>query len=312
MKPKIVAYRTRESINQYLQESGMDKIMNPIPVNSRVVPFCVIESDEAPWNFMQHLERNIESFPSSAEKNRIQSYLSDRQALMDIHDAANGLKWTKRRNWKNFEVPVGDWAGVTMRTDLMLCWPKQYRIYRLGRVVKLDLSHNNMHRGYLETDGVISPEIGKLTELRFLHLGYNFLMGGIPNEIYTLSKLEELYLHFNELSGGISQDIKNLKNLKKLQLDHNRLYGPIPEEIDQLVDLERLGLHENNLDNQLSAAGVESQVPIPAGIANLQHLQMFYAYGNQLHGILDERLKRCMHSRNEWKLVKQQNGNELG
>ena len=79
--------------------------------------------------------------------------------------------------------------------------------------------------------GSIPPEIGNLTNLTFLNLRWNQLTGSIPPEIGNLTNLTFLNLYDNQLTGEIPPEIGNLTNLTYLDLDNNRLTGIIPDEI---------------------------------------------------------------------------------
>ena len=87
-----------------------------------------------------------------------------------------------------------------------------------GRVIGLDLTARRMI-------GDIPPQLGRLTELKFLRLGYNGLTGEIPPELGKLTNLVELQLFDNQLSGEIPSELGNLHNLQELHLFGNNLSG---------------------------------------------------------------------------------------
>ena len=114
----------------------------------------------------------------------------------------------------------------------------------------LDLSNNN-------SPGVISANIGTLTNLKYLNFSGNKFSGGIPPEIGNLTKLDTLDLSNNQLgitdtSGTyllkstnidsttfeIPETIANLTNLKSLNLNNNQLSGNIPSNIGNLTKLK--------------------------------------------------------------------------
>ena len=81
-------------------------------------------------------------------------------------------------------------------------------------------------------DGTISgtiPDLGDLTNLRFLDLDAQNLEGTIPESTYTLSTLETLDLNENSLTGEISPLIGDLTKLTFLQLDINSFTGSLPD-----------------------------------------------------------------------------------
>ena len=129
--------------------------------------------------------------------------ITDREALVSLYQATNGVNWLKSDNWLT-NVPLDAWHGVTTDSS--------------GRVIALDLSEN-------ELSGSIPSELGKLTELKELHLEENELSGSIPPELGKLTELKELHLEENELSGSIPPELGRLTELKELHLEENELSG---------------------------------------------------------------------------------------
>jgi len=79
----------------------------------------------------------------------------DYEALKALYEAIDGDNWKNNTGWDlsgNVSV-TRNWVGVTVRN---------------GRVVSMSLSHNRL-------SGDIPPEIGNLTNLRWLYLGNNQL-----------------------------------------------------------------------------------------------------------------------------------------
>ncbi|PKI50626.1 hypothetical protein CRG98_029013, partial [Punica granatum] len=91
-----------------------------------------------------------------------------------------------------------------------------------GEVHILDLSG-------LSLKGIISPGLGKLSQLRSLLLGKNRFFDNIPKEIGNLTELEVLDLRDNNLSGTIPAELGGLLSLKCLLLE-----GSIPIKLDGL------------------------------------------------------------------------------
>ena len=116
----------------------------------------------------------------------------------------------------------------------------------------------------------IPPEIGNLTNLRYLNLHSNQMTGEIPPVIGNLTNLTYLSLSDNKLTGEIPSEIGNLINLEYLGIHDNQLSGKIPSEIGNLVNLSTLVLWENQLTE------------IPSEIGNLINLVNLNISNNQL------------------------------
>ena len=112
---------------------------------------------------------------------------TDRKTLVALYNATNGENWTISDKWLS-DAPLGEWHGATTNDD--------------GRVVELDLSFNAL-------SGEIPPELGSLSNLKWLRLFDNALSGEIPAELGSLSKLTELLLYGNELSGCVPSSLED-------------------------------------------------------------------------------------------------------
>ena len=129
--------------------------------------------------------------------------------------------------------------------------------------------------------GMIPPELGQLTNLRYLVLSTNNLSGVIPPELGQLANLEELWLNDNMLSGTISLELGRLANIQNLMLHANNLSGTIPPELGQLTNLQSLVLQANNL------SGV-----IPSELGRLSNLEELWLNGNNLSGVIPPELEQ--------------------
>ncbi|WJX87721.1 hypothetical protein P8452_69879 [Trifolium repens] len=127
--------------------------------------------------------------------------------------------------------------------------------------------------------GLIPPEIGNLTFLRYVNLQNNSFYGEIPQEIGHLFRLQELYLTNNTLKGQIPTNLSSCSELKSLSLTGNRLVGKIPKELGYLTKLEVLSIGMNNLSGE-----------IPASIGNLSSLSILILGINNLNGKLPEEI----------------------
>jgi hypothetical protein len=92
---------------------------------------------------------------------------SDRLALEALFGSCGGEGWTKHGGWMT-DVDLGEWFGVTVDSE--------------GRVIKLDLSWNNLA-------GPLPSELQQMSALRELCLGENKLTGLIPAELGQLQAL---------------------------------------------------------------------------------------------------------------------------
>ncbi|URE01724.1 LRR receptor-like serine threonine-protein kinase [Musa troglodytarum] len=92
-----------------------------------------------------------------------------------------------------------------------------------GKVVVLKLND-------LCLKGTLTPDIGKLIDVRSIILHNNSFSGVIPGEIGRLQKLELLDLGCNNLSGPLPSELENILSLQVLVLRNNRFaYGQSPE-----------------------------------------------------------------------------------
>uniref|UniRef100_A0A0D9XRD7 Leucine-rich repeat-containing N-terminal plant-type domain-containing protein n=1 Tax=Leersia perrieri TaxID=77586 RepID=A0A0D9XRD7_9ORYZ len=96
-----------------------------------------------------------------------------------LHDTANVLT-----DWK---IAAG--GGRPCGWGLVICNGD-------GHVSGLDLRNRSL-------SGTLSPEIGKLRQLRYLFLQHNAVSGPIPDTISTLKMLQRLDLSYNHFTGHI-------------------------------------------------------------------------------------------------------------
>ncbi|XP_039016233.1 protein MALE DISCOVERER 2-like [Hibiscus syriacus] len=137
-----------------------------------------------------------------------------------------------------------------------------------GKVQMLDLSA-------LALNGTLTPELGKLSNLRSLVLYKNHFFGVIPKEFGELTKLELLDLRENNLGGTIPAEIGNILSLKCLLLYDNKFEGSIPSDPGRLKLLSKLQL--DGTLTSIFATGI--------GCANRKFgLCMWQSSGRQLNG----------------------------
>ncbi len=160
----------------------------------------------------------------------------DSIALVDIYNNTNGADWTNHENW--LIEPVYNWYGVNIEA---------------GRVVKLDLSQNNLN-------GTIPESISNLTGLEILNLNRNLLTGHLPNGILNLKNITSIDMSYNSLSGEIPS-WNNFNRLIILDLSNNNF--------SKLADLDKTNLPSLQLlsvtENKLTFEDVENNKDISSG-----------------------------------------------
>ena len=119
----------------------------------------------------------------------------DRQALVSLYQAANGVGWARSTNWLT-DTPIGQWGGVTTN--------------EIGRVTGLAMPSNGL-------TGDLPVELGDLGELRVLNLQGNYLSGVLQTDLGNLGELRVLDLHGNSLYGEIPVEFERLGELTGLE-----------------------------------------------------------------------------------------------
>ena len=176
---------------------------------------------------------------------------SDCAILLSIQTKLAGdaaLDWSE-------ESPVTDWEGVVVGGQP-------------PRVLSLNLTTAGL-------TGVVPPELGDLSELRFLHLYGNDLNGEIPSELGRLSHLDTLDLGDNQLAGPIPPELGQLSRLVSLDISANQLTETVPDELGDLERLEWLVIAENDLSG--SVTEILERLP------NLEYLSI---YDNRFSGCI--------------------------
>ncbi len=238
---------------------------------------------------------------------------SERAALIALYNSTNGDNWINNSGWKTpplhtdgFAMPgtEGSWFGVYLGDNVInleLPWNQLSGIIppELGNLSNLRylILHNN------QLSGCIPPELSNLNNLKALQLNANQLSGSIPYNLGALSNLEVLYLSENQLSGSIPYQLSNLSKLRSLHLYVNQLSGSIPYTLGTLSNLEVLYLSENqlsgsipyqlgNLSNlgHLTLGNNQLSGSIPSQLGNLSNLNTLYLNRNQLSGSIPSQL----------------------
>uniref|UniRef100_A0A8R7Q4P0 Uncharacterized protein n=1 Tax=Triticum urartu TaxID=4572 RepID=A0A8R7Q4P0_TRIUA len=103
--------------------------------------------------------------------------------------------------------------------------------------------------------GMLSPEIGQLTNMHFLVLHRNLFYGIIPREMGDLRELKVQDLWYNNFNGSIPSELINILSLEFIFLKRNRLYGDLPLELNELISLcESQVRHGRTFSNRMPAA----------------------------------------------------------
>lgn len=190
----------------------------------------------------------------------------ERYVLAVIYFETKGPEWTNNYkflsahdhcDWRE-EVtrPAGTFVkGVECNSD--------------GRVIGLDLSHNNL-RGYH-----IPEEIKWFEQLEKLHLYKNKLGGALPYKMRELKNLKSLGLMDAGLQGSIPDWFGELTQLTTLALSQNNLHGTIPDAITNLSNLRILGLDSTGLTGSINH------------VKGLKKLEALYLDDNKLTGNLE-------------------------
>ncbi|WCJ20525.1 Leucine-rich repeat protein kinase family protein [Euphorbia peplus] len=160
---------------------------------------------------------------------------SDGEALLNFKNAivsSDGILPL----WRPEDPDPCNWRGVT-------CDKKT------KRVIFLSLKNHRL-------SGPISPEIGKLQNLRILALYNNNFYGTIPSELGNCTELQGIYLQGNYLSGLIPSELGNLSELQYLDISSNSLSGSIPPSLGKLNKLITFNVSNNFLVGQIPSDGV--------------------------------------------------------
>ena len=191
----------------------------------------------------------------------------DRAALEAVFNDMDGAYWAASWNWLS-DRPLDQWYGVETDSN--------------GRVTALYLDNNLLQ-------GPISPELGRLTELRVLYLSENELTGSIPPELGNLSKLEELILIGNPLTGTIPPQLGGLVNLRAFVLFQTGVTGIVPGALWERVErgeLDMLFAGDEFLGTSLYGIGAPPQRDVrrvfqvdPAANGNAAHHSVSFYQG---------------------------------
>ncbi|CAK7324337.1 unnamed protein product [Dovyalis caffra] len=127
----------------------------------------------------------------------------------------------------------------------------------------------------MNLSGHLTPDLGKLSQLKILDFMWNELIGSIPKEIGNISSLELMLLSGNKLSSSLPDELGYLSKLFVLQVDQNYISGPIPASFANLSSVEHFHMNNNSISGQIS--------PELSKLHNLHHMLLD---NNNLSGYL--------------------------
>ena len=136
--------------------------------------------------------------------------LRDSFSLLAARDVLAG---SAKLNWSH-AIPIESWQGVQVGGE-----PR--------RVIGLVLDNQPL-------DGMLPPELGRLSGLVRLSIQGTRIAGAIPRELGELANLEELRLDGNRLSGDVPAALQALGKLEILRLAGNRLGESVPSALREV------------------------------------------------------------------------------
>ncbi|KAL0904377.1 hypothetical protein M5K25_026473 [Dendrobium thyrsiflorum] len=159
---------------------------------------------------------------------------SDGAALLSFKSAIVGSDGIFLQ-WNQEDPDPCKWRGVTCDSHSK-------------RVTHLSLSNHRLI-------GYISPEIGKINQLKILSLHGNSLYGTVPPELGNCTDLQILSLQGNYLSGIIPAEFGNLSELENLDVSSNTLSGSIPSSLAKLDKMKSFNVSMNFLTGTIPSEG---------------------------------------------------------
>ncbi|XWS15845.1 hypothetical protein CRYUN_Cryun34aG0036600 [Craigia yunnanensis] len=149
---------------------------------------------------------------------------SDGLALLEFRARIDSDPYGAFANWNSSDSTPCLWLGVHCVN---------------GKVQMLDLSA-------LSLEGILAPELGKLSDLRSLVLYKNHFSGAIPKDFGELTKLELLDLRETTWVEQFQQKYSKCCLLNACQLlCDNKFEGSIPSDLERLNFLSELQFDEN-------------------------------------------------------------------
>uniref|UniRef100_A0ACD5XLB7 Uncharacterized protein n=2 Tax=Avena sativa TaxID=4498 RepID=A0ACD5XLB7_AVESA len=168
-------------------------------------------------------------------------------------------------NWNRGDPCTGNWTRVIC--DNGTAASDGYFHVKELQLLRLNLS------------GTLSPELGRLSQMKIMDFMWNQIGGSIPSEVGNITSLELLLLNGNLLTGPLPDTIGFLPNLNRIQIDQNHISGPIPKSFANLNKTKHFHMNNNSLSGQ-----------IPPELSRLPSLVHLLLDNNNLSGYLPSEL----------------------
>ncbi|KAK7845705.1 putative lrr receptor-like serine/threonine-protein kinase, partial [Quercus suber] len=125
----------------------------------------------------------------------------------------------------------------------------------------------------MNLSGNLSPQLGRLSNLKILGFMWNNISGSIPKEIGSITSLELLLLNGNQLTGPLPEELGYLPNMDRIQIDENQISGPLPKSFANLNKTKHFHMNNNSISGQ-----------IPPELSRLPSLVHFQLDNNNFNG----------------------------
>ncbi len=178
---------------------------------------------------------------------------SQRDALVAIYQSLGGSGWTNKTNWLGAIGTECTWYGVTCDGAGT-------------KVEGLSFFSNNLQ-------GTLPEALGSLVDLRRLSLGGSptNVTGPLPTSIGNLHQLTSIVITQAAIAGPLPASMVDLDNLFELRIFSTGNLGQWPSWLGELDNL-----------TWLYFGGFEGT--LPASVADLTRLRIFYLDGNRFTG----------------------------
>ncbi|NLA16248.1 MAG: hypothetical protein GX877_06920 [Bacteroidales bacterium] len=154
---------------------------------------------------------------------------AQRECLMTLYDALDGVHWTKGKHWGS-DLDIDQWEGVTVADSAIV----------------------GLHLSGFGLKGKLPSCLGELTSLKTIDVSNNpKVTGTLPKQLEKLPNLTLLKASETGLEGPLPASLGNLKKLTHLQLDHTEIDGTVPKEWAGMIALESFDISHAKLSKSL-------------------------------------------------------------